>query len=104
MWPTEPGEWWLAMEKLLEALAPWPTMQGAAIGIAVAAIGIWAMRLGLQGSGKDHQLEDVKAKWELYGQIRHIHQNSFDMVKELQPSNDPPERLLAPLTPLNDTR
>lgn len=104
MWQTEPVEWWLAMDELLKALGPWPTVQGIAIGIIVAGVGLWAMRRGLQGSNKDPHLEDVKAKWQLYDQIRHIHENSFDMVKLLERSNDLAEQMLAAINRFNDTR
>jgi hypothetical protein len=104
MWPTEPGDWWLEMKELLEALGPWPTVQGIAIGIIVAGVGIWAMRRGMLDKSKDLPLEDVKAKWELYTQIRHIHENSFAMVEQLKRSNDLAEQQLAAVNRANDMR
>lgn len=93
------------MEELLKALGPWPTVQGIAIGIIVAAVGIWAMRRGVQDSRKrEPSVEDIKAKWELQKAIGHIHENSFEMVEHLKRSNDLQEQLLAAINRFNDNR
>jgi hypothetical protein len=81
------------MEEVLKALGPWPTVQGIAIGIVVAAVGIWAMRRGMQDSKKSEpNVEDIKARWELQKWMAHIHENSFDIVKLLEKSNELSER------------
>ena len=93
------------MEELLKALGPWPTVQGIAIGIIVCGIGIWAMKRGLDKSrSNEPDLEEVKAKWELYTQIRHLHENSFVIIKLLERSNDMAEQQLAALNRSNDAR
>jgi len=92
------------MDEVLKGLGPWPTAQGIAIGLIIAGIGFYAMRLGLQNKNRDAPIEDVKAKWELYAQIRHIHENSFDIVKLLERSNDLAEQSLAAMNRFNDTR
>jgi hypothetical protein len=93
------------MEEILKALGPWPTVQGIAIGIIVAAVGVWAMRRGMQDSRKgEPNVEDIKAKWELQKAIGHIHENSFEIVECLKRSNDLAEQILAALNRVNDTR
>jgi len=93
------------MEELLKALAPWPVMQGIAIGIIVAAIGAWAVRRGLQDSKKNEtSIEDIKSKWEMHKAIGHIHENSFEIVKLLERANELGEQQLAALNRMNDLR
>lgn len=85
------------MDKLLEALTPWPTIQGFAIGLIVAALGVWAMRRGLQESRRREtasgealavrlELADSEreAQWKAHQHLDHIHQNSFKIVQLLE--------------------
>lgn len=94
------------MEEALKALGPWPMAQGIAIGLIIAALGGWAFQRGLRDRNRDREpsLEEAKAKWELYGQIRHIHQNSFEMVKHAEKSNELLAGVLAALNRFNDNR
>ena len=93
------------MDEILKALGPWPTVQGIAIGIIVAAVGVWAMRRGMQDSRKSEpDVEDIKARWELQKAMGHIHENSFEMVKCLERSNELAEQILAALNRFNDNR
>lgn len=92
------------MDELLKALTPWPTVQGIAIGIIVAGVGIWAMKKGLQDKSRAETIEDAKAKWELFERIRHMHENSFAIVKLLERSNDLNEDILAAINRSNDMR
>lgn len=91
------------MEEILKALGPWPTVQGIAIGIIVAAVGVWAMRRGMQDSRKhEPSVEDIRAKWELQKAMGHICANSFEVVELLKRSNDLAEQMLAALNRFND--
>lgn len=92
------------MGELLNALTPYPMALGIAIGLIIAAIGVWAMRKGMQERAKETPIEDVKARWETHGRIGHIHENSFEIVKLLEKANDIAELQLAALNRLFDTR
>jgi hypothetical protein len=73
------------MEEFLKALAPWPLAQGIAIGLIIAAIGVWAIRKGLQDKrDREPAIETMKAEWAMREQLRHIHENSFEMVEHLK--------------------
>lgn len=93
------------MEEVLKALSPWPQAQGILIGLIIAALGVWAFRKGLLDSKKSEpNVEDIKARWELQKAIAHIHDNSFDMVKLQERSNELAEQILAAINRLTDTR
>lgn len=93
------------MDKLIEALGPWPMVQRMVLGLIVAAIGIWAMRRGFQDSRKiEPEIEDIRARWELQKAIGHIHENSFEMVRHLERSNEIAEQLLAAIQRITDAR
>lgn len=93
------------MGELLNALTPYPMALGIAIGLIIAAIGVWAMRKGMQErSAKETPIEDVKARWETHARIGHMHENSFEIVKLLEKANDIAEAQLAALNRLFDTR
>lgn len=74
------------MDELIKSLGPWPMIQGLVLGMIVAAVGIWAVRRGLQDSRKNlpdgDTLEEIRAKWAAYQQIEHIEANSFE-IKQL---------------------
>jgi hypothetical protein len=85
------------MEELLKALGPWPTVQGIAIGIIVAGVGIWAMRRGLQDKSRgDPPLEEKRQEWLAYKQLENIEQNSWKIAAAL-------ERQVEILTHLHET-
>lgn len=93
------------MDELIKALGPWPLLQGIALGTIVAATGAWAIRKGLQSSRKsDVPIEDMRAEWAAYEQLRHIHENSFEIVECLKRSNDLAAQILAALNRFNDMR
>lgn len=94
------------MDKLIEALGPWPMVQGMVLGLVVAAIGIWAMRRGMQENSLkgENAIEDIRARWELQKAIGHIHENSFEMVEQLKRGNDLAEQMVSAVNRLNDTR
>ena len=92
------------MKELIEALGPWPTLQGIAIGMIVAGIGVWAILRGLQGRGREAPLEDAKQRWEEHKWMEHIHENSFEVVKQLERANDLTEQMLAAMNRFNDSR
>lgn len=83
------------MEELLKALAPWPLAQGIVIGLAIAGVGFWAMKRGMQdrkrreeGGDAQHvrvELSDdeKRLQWAAYKQLENIEKNSFTMVKLL---------------------
>ena len=73
------------MEEVLKALGPWPMIQGIAIGLLVAALGAYAMRLGFRDKNKaEPSMDDLKAQWAAYEHLDHVHENSFAMVKHLE--------------------
>jgi hypothetical protein len=93
------------MKELIEALGPWPTLQGVVIGMAVAGIGAWAILRGLQGDDrKPQQLEEAKAKWEAHNWLREIHDNSSLLVDLMQKSNELSTQLLQAINRFNDNR
>lgn len=94
------------MDKLLEALGPWPLVQGIVIGIIVAAIGAWAIRRGLQDFSKrtEPSIEDIKSKWELHRSIGHLDKNSFEIVDLLKRANELAEQQIAAINRLGDSR
>lgn len=92
------------MKELIEALGPWPTLQGIVIGMIVAGAGVWAILRGLQGRGREPQLEEAKARWEVHNWLRHIHDNSFQIVDLLERQNDLATQLLAAINRFNDHR
>lgn len=93
------------MKEVLEALAPWPVIQGIAIGLVIAGLGVWALLRGMQDQKKDEPaVEDLKARWEMQKAIAHIHENSFKILACLEQQNDIGERLLAALNRLADQR
>jgi len=93
------------MGELLNALTPYPMALGIAIGLIIAAVGVWAMRKGMQDRReRDTPIEDVKARWETNTRIGHIHENSFDIVKLLERSNDLAEAQLAVMNRIADGR
>jgi hypothetical protein len=93
------------MKEVLEALAPWPVIQGIVIGLIIAGIGVWAMLRGLQDRQKkpDPGVEDLQARWEMQQAIAHMHENSFEIVKLLEKQNDIGERMLAAINRLADS-
>lgn len=79
-------------------------VQGMVLGLIVAAAGFWAMRRGLQDSRKNNEVEDIRARWELQKAIGNIHENSFDMVKQLERANELTEQMIMALNRLADHR
>jgi hypothetical protein len=93
------------MKELLELLGPWPMLQGILLGILVATGAGWAARRGLQaGSTEPKDLEEIKAKWKVYEQLDHIHENSFALVKLQEQSNEIGRQIVAALNRLADAR
>src|SRR5205823_6594803 len=54
------------MDKLIEALAPWPQIQGIAIGMVILAIGYWAIRKGREdkkaSETENRSIEELRAQ------------------------------------------
>lgn len=93
------------MKEIVEALAPWPTLQGIVLGMIVTGVGAWAVFRGLQGRGREPaQLEEAKARWEVHTWLRHINENSFRMVDLLEKQNDLSTQILAAINRSNDQR
>lgn len=96
------------MDKLIEALAPWPQLQGIAIGLVICAIGYWAIRKGREdkksSESESRSIEDLKAQWEAYTHIDHIHENSFATVKHLERIVEIQLMILAATNRVADTR
>ncbi|MET4173621.1 hypothetical protein ABIB99_004717 [Bradyrhizobium sp. LA6.1] len=86
------------VKALLVALGPSPLALGIFIGLAVAGLGFWAIRKGLQdqkrsGEGEgsravriEHTDEEKRWQWEAYKQLGHLEKNSFQMVKHNEDS------------------
>ncbi|WP_407146220.1 hypothetical protein [Bradyrhizobium sp. ORS 86] len=85
------------MKDLVEALAPWPVVQGIVIGLLVAGAAFWAMRRGLQDrnrheAGADEPQpvrlvftdEEKRLEWGAYQQLENIEQNTFKMALTLE--------------------
>lgn len=91
------------MKELIEALGPWPMLQGILLGMIVAGGGAWAILRGLQGRGRDPaQLEEAKARWEIHNWFDHIHENSFKMVDLLEKQHALSMQILTALNRAND--
>ena len=73
------------MKDLIDALGPWPALQGIIIGLMVAGVGIWALRKGFLAdpeSAKDK--DDGRDQWEAYRQLSNIEQNSWHIRTALE--------------------
>lgn len=68
------------LEKLTEALGPWPILQ-LVLGIAVLGAGIWAIVRGTRSDDKDkNDIADRRAEWSAYEQLKNIELNTFKIV------------------------
>jgi hypothetical protein len=94
------------MKELIEALGPWPTVQGIVIGMAIAGAGVWAILKGMRGDDEKDQLgiEEMRAKWKFFDQFDHVHGNSFEILTELKKQNELSTRILEVLNRLADHR
>lgn len=72
------------LDELMKALGPWPILQ-VILGLMAFGAGVWAVIRGLNSSKRDTgmALEDKRAEWAAYEQLKNISENSFKMV-ELQ--------------------
>jgi hypothetical protein len=92
------------MKELLDLLGPWPMLQGIVLGIVVATAAGMAARRGMKAGSEAKDLEEIKAKWKLYEQIDHIHENSFALVKLQEHANEIGRQIVAALNRLADAR
>lgn len=67
------------MEKVVDVLGPWPILQFV-FGVAILGFGIYMIIRGTQKDDKPSRLEDRRAEWQAYEQLRNIEENSFKMV------------------------
>jgi hypothetical protein len=95
------------MKELIEALGPWPMIQGIVIGLIVAGVGVWAILKGMRGDGdkdKEPDLEEMKAKWKFFDQFDDVHTNSFALIEQLKQQNSLMTQILAVLNRIADNR
>lgn len=95
------------MKELIEALGPWPMIQGIVIGILVAGVGVWAILKGMRGDDdkdKEPGIEEMRAKWKFFDQFDHVHGNSFEIVEQLKHQNNLLAQILAALNRVADHR
>lgn len=76
------------MKELLEALTPYPLVLGVVLGLLVAGAAAYAIRLGMRDNQKKQEsqldMDELRARWAVYTQLEHMHENSFAMVKLLE--------------------
>lgn len=77
------------LKELTEALGPWPILQ-LLFGLAVLGGGIYAIFRGVNTKKEEPtiHLEDRRAEWEAYNQLRNIEENSFKLVELQKQSNE----------------
>jgi hypothetical protein len=69
------------MEEITKALGPWPFLQFV-FGVVVLGLGVWSISRGLKGKEeKSFQIEDKRAEWAAYDQLKNIEENTFKMVE-----------------------
>ena len=67
------------LEELTKALGPWPILQ-VFFGLSILGAGIYAIVRGARGKPDDIRLEDRRAEWAAYEQLRNIEENTFKIV------------------------
>jgi hypothetical protein len=103
------------MKEVLEALSPWPLVQGLVIGLVIAGIGVWAMVRGLRESSREGPAlvaevrveksdEEKRREWEAFRDLDHIAKNSFELVKLLEQMVTLQRALLEAMNRFNDSR
>ena len=70
-------------EAVVKMLGPWPVLQFF-FGVGVLGFGVWMIVRGIQKKEGPPQLEDQRAEWMAYQQLRNIEENSFKMVELLR--------------------
>lgn len=70
------------LDELMKALGPWPILQ-VILGMLAFGAGVWAIIRGFNSSRKETgmALEDKRAEWAAYEQLKNISENSFKMVE-----------------------
>ena len=91
------------LDELTKALGPWPLLQ-LLFGLSILAAGIWAIVRGARGKSEVVSIDDKRAEWAAYEQLRNIEDNSFKTVDLLKRANDIGEQQLAAFNRLFDTR
>ena len=71
------------MEEVAKLLGPWPILQFM-FGVAVLGFGVFMIVRGLQKKDDMMKLEDRRAEWQAYDQLRNIEENSFKQVALMQ--------------------
>lgn len=104
------------MKEAIEALAPWPVIQGIVIGLIIAGIGIWAMVRGMRegtsaGPPTLTQVvrveltdEEKRREWEAFRDIDHLSKNSFEIVRLLEQMVEQQRGILEAVNRFNDNR
>lgn len=68
------------LEELTKALGPWPLLQ-LLFGLSILGAGIWAIVRGSRGKSEAVSIEDRRAEWAAYEQLRNIEENTFKIVE-----------------------
>lgn len=80
------------MEKVVDVLGPWPILQFL-FGVAILGFGAYMIVRGTQKDDNPSKLEDRRAEWQAYEQLRNIEENSFKMVALTQKLVEEVQRL-----------
>jgi len=68
------------LDEGMKLLGPFPILQ-VMLGLAVLGGGVYMIFRGITGEKKQMFLEDRRAEWLAYEQLRNIEENSFKMVE-----------------------
>ena len=78
------------LDEGMKLLGPFPIFQ-VILGLAVLGGGVFMMIRGLTGDGRKppvFSIEDKRAEWAAYEQLRNIEENSFKMVELSKQNGD----------------
>ena len=94
------------MEELLKALGPWPTLQGLALGLVIAAIAGWAIRRGMQDSRRrdEPDIEEEIRQREAYGHLKDLAEGISELIDLSRKLNENIVAHHAALNRILDTR
>src|SRR6266403_3704953 len=84
-----PIRWRNMLDEGIKILGPFPIFQ-VILGLAVLGGGVFMIVKGLSGNGRKSpfSLEDKRAEWAAYEQLRNIEENTLKMIELLKRNGD----------------
>lgn len=74
-------------------LGPWPILQFM-FGVGILGFGVYMIVRGLQKQDHvNYHIEDRRAEWQAYEQLRNIEENSFKQVELLRRIHEELQRM-----------